>query len=293
MLWTNSSSVIVGKNQNTFAEVNRTFLEENHIPVVRRMTGGGAVYHDLGNVNYSLILNERHPGSDSFSRFARPVVNALCTLGAAAEFSGRNDILVDGRKVSGSAQCCVGQRTLFHGTLLFDTDMSMLGQVLTPGKIKMESKGVKSVRSRVANLKEFLPCVSVEEFIEQLQKALSGFGGSPEPLPGEWCARAEQLADERYRQWSWNWGNPFENTWENAARFPDAGIVELKLKIRSGIIEEARITGDFFGDPQTVEEALKGVLFRRENIETALLKVNFEECFKGVKKEDFLSIINI
>lgn len=293
MLWRNRSSVIVGKNQNTFAEVNGAFAEANKIPVVRRMTGGGAVYHDLKNVNYSLILHERQPNSDSFARFARPVTSALNKLGVPAAFSGRNDILVEGRKISGSAQCCIRERTLFHGTLLFDTDMEMLGKLLTPGKLKMESKGVKSVRSRVANLKEFLPEMEVETFMEQLQKELQLFAGTPEFLPGEWSEKAERLASEKYRQWAWNWGNVFQCQWENSARFPGAGIVELKVRLLNGRIEEAKITGDFFGDAAPLEEALRGQLFRRSVISANLPENMVEKSVRGLNKEEFLSLFDL
>ena len=132
MLWRNRSAVIVGKNQNTLAEVDHHFAEANDIAVVRRITGGGAVYHDLGNVNYSLLVQERQPGPDSFARFAKPVVEALQKMGINAAFSGRNDIEVDGKKISGSAQCCFQNRTLFHGTLLFEINMELLSKVLTP-----------------------------------------------------------------------------------------------------------------------------------------------------------------
>ena len=290
MLWRNSSSVIVGKNQNTFAEVNAAFAEANKIPVVRRMTGGGAVYHDLKNVNYSLILHERQPDSDSFARFARPVTSALNKLGVPAAFSGRNDILVEDRKISGSAQCCIKNRTLFHGTLLFDTDMEMLEKLLTPGKLKMESKGVKSVRSRVANLKEFLPEMEVETFMEQLRQELQFFAGTPEDLPDEWNAKAEHLASEKYRQWTWNWGNVFPCQWENSARFPGAGIVELKIRLLNGRIEEAKITGDFFGDAAPLEKALGGQFFRRSAIAANLPENIVEKSIRGLSKDEFLSL---
>ena len=293
MLWRNSSSVIVGKNQNTFAEVNAAFAEANKIPVVRRMTGGGAVYHDLKNVNYSLILHERQPDSDSFARFARPVTSALNKLGVPAAFSGRNDILVEDRKISGSAQCCIKDHTLFHGTLLFDTDMEMLEKLLTPGKLKMESKGVKSVRARVANLKEFLPEMGVETFMEQLKNELQDFAGLPESVPEEWNAKAERLASEKYRQWAWNWGNVFQCQWENSARFPDAGTLELKVRLLNGTIAEIKITGDFFGDAAPLEEALKGQLFRRGDIEKNLPENIVEKSVRGLKKEEFLSLFDL
>ena len=293
MLWRNRSSVIVGKNQNTFAEVNRPFVEEQNIPVIRRMTGGGAVYHDIGNVNYSLIIHERRPGADSFAAFACPVTGALRRMGVDAQFSGRNDILVDGRKISGSAQCCVKEHTLFHGTLLFDVDMDMLGKVLTPGKAKIESKGVKSVRARVANLKEFLPGMDVEEFMKMLQRELLSFAGAPEFLPEEWSCRAEALANEKYKLWEWNWGTPFQCGWENSGRFPGAGGVELKVQLVNGLISDVRITGDFFGSAAPLEEVLRKCRFRREDVEQVLKEGLVENSVRGLTKEDFLSLINI
>jgi lipoate-protein ligase A len=152
MLWRNSSAVIVGKNQNTFAEVNAPFAEANRIPVVRRMTGGGAVYHDLKNVNYSLIFHERQPGADSFARFARPVAEALNKMGVPAEFSGRNDILVEGRKVSGNAFHQLPDRSIVHGTLLYNTDFDALEEAIRPPVEKLQRHGVASVRQRVGNL---------------------------------------------------------------------------------------------------------------------------------------------
>ena len=291
MLWRNSSAVIVGKNQNTFAEVNAEFASQNCVQVIRRMTGGGAVYHDLGNVNYSLLITERHPGADSFARFAQPVVETLQKMGLGALFSGRNDIEVEGKKISGSAQCCVKDRTLFHGTLLFDANMEMLSKVLNPSKMKMESKGVRSVRARVANLKTFLPEMSVEQFIEELKGHLQLFAGVPEEVPAEWIARAERLADEKYRTWEWNWGTPFESTWENKAKFP-AGVVELKLKVRNGVAEEVCIQGDFFGECAPLETALTGVQFRREAFVEKLKNLPVEEHIKGLSKEEFFSLID-
>ena len=293
MLWRNRSSVIVGKNQNTFAEVNAAFVKEHDIPVVRRMTGGGAVYHDLGNVNYSLVFHERHTGADSFALFARPVVDALRNMGVDAEFSGRNDILVEGRKISGSAQCALKERTLFHGTLLFDADMTMLTQVLTPRPVKLESKGVKSVRARVANLKEFLPQMSVESFMAHLARQLVSFAGEIRPIAPEWLEQAGTLADERYRNWSWNWGAPFEAPWENSKRFEGAGILELKVKLLNGVVSECKLTGDFFGDPGVVENALKGVLFRKDAIAEALKTLSVSDHIRGVDNAMFLSLIEL
>jgi lipoate-protein ligase A len=292
MLWRNRSSVIVGKNQNTLAEVDAAFAEEHHITVIRRITGGGAVYHDIGNVNYSLLIPERHPESDSFSHFARPIVEALQKMGIPARFSGRNDIEAEGRKISGSAQCCSGNRTLFHGTLLFDADLDMLSKVLTPGKIKIEAKGIRSVRARVGMIKEYLPRLSVEGFIQALALQLNVTAGPVEKIPEAFVKEAQALADSRYRTWEWNWGYPFECTWENSAKFP-AGVVTLKIRAVNSRIEEARIEGDFFGDPAPLEKALQGALLRRCAAAERLAETAVEEHIKNLTKEEFLSLINL
>ena len=292
MLWRNSSAVIIGKNQNALAEVDSAFAEENNIPVVRRITGGGAVYHDLGNVNYSIAVLERHPRADSFAFFAQFVVKALQKMGVPAVFSGRNDIEVHGRKVSGSAQSCFGERTLFHGTMLFEIDMETLSKVLTPGKLKVESKGVRSVRARVGNLKELLPGMSVDDFLSSFAGVLQEFASPPEEVPGEWCEKAEALAQERYRTWEWNWGCPFECTWENSAKFP-AGLVELKVRAADSVVKDVRIQGDFFGDASAIEELLKGCQLRRSAVAERLKDLAVEEYIKGVTREEFLSLINL
>jgi lipoate-protein ligase A len=164
---------------------------------------------------------------------------------------------------------------------------------LTPGKAKIESKGVKSVRARVANLKEFLPGMDVEEFMEKLQGELGVFAGVPEPLPEEWSGKAEALANEKYRLWEWNWGTPFQCQWENNGRFPGAGGVELKVQLVNGLISDVRITGDFFGSAAPLEEALRKCRFRREDVEQVLKAGLVENSVRGLTKEDFLSLINI
>ena len=165
MLWRNEPSIIIGRNQNTEAEINAAAVRERGINVVRRITGGGAVYHDLGNINYTIAANDRQLDNEAFARNAQIIIDVLHKMGVPAEFHGRNDILVDGRKVSGSAKSVLSNRTLFHGTLLFDADLSVLSQVLTPDEEKIKAKGIKSVRSRVANLKEFLPDWSADDVV--------------------------------------------------------------------------------------------------------------------------------
>ena len=294
MLWRNRPAVIIGRNQNAVREFDSVYAREHGIAVVRRMTGGGAVYHDLGNLNYSFFSFETDANRRrmDFAPFAEPVLDVLRSIGVNAEFSGRNDILADGRKISGSAQCCMRDRTLFHGTLLFDLEMEMLEKVLTPGKAKIESKGIRSVRARVANLKEFLPGMSTEDFLALLTEKLVPVSSAPGPVPEEWRQKAEKLACSRYRKWEWNYTSPFEFDWENAARFP-AGTVELKIKVAGGRIGSLRITGDFFGDAGEIEERLTGVPFDRESVAGALAGLDASKCISGLSTPEFLSLITI
>ena len=157
LFYINGPSIIIGRNQNTIEEINTEFVEKNNIKVVRRMSGGGAVYHDLGNLNYSFITkDEGNSIQDNFKKFTKPVINALRKLGANASLIGRNDIEIDGKKVSGTAQYATAGRMYTHGTLLFHSDLDNVNKALKPKKEKIESKGVKSVRARVGNISEFI-----------------------------------------------------------------------------------------------------------------------------------------
>lgn len=290
MLWRNDPSVIVGRFQNTAGEVNRPFVRERGIRVVRRMTGGGAVYHDLGNVNYSFILPCEGDAFD-FARFARPVVEAIARLGVRAEISGRNDLCAEGRKVSGSAQHSDGRNLLHHGAILFDTDLSVLEGALRVDEGKFASKGFASVRSRVADLLPLLPSpVTVEEFMEALR------GCAPEALPMEiepWrVSEVERLRDEKYDRWEWNWGESPRFTERKERRFP-WGRVEALLEVSSGVIVSARFFGDYFGpdNRDMFERALEGRTYREDSLREALAAFPPGMHFNGASAEEFLDFL--
>ena len=166
MLWRNDNAVIVGQNQDIDSEVDMEYANAHGIKVVRRITGGGAVYHDMGNVNYTYI-GKKANDFGNFLLFAQPVIDFLQSMGVNAQHIGKNDLGIDGKKISGNAQCVRGEYILHHGTILFDTDLTMLGKVLTPPPEKLSSKGIKSVRSRVCNISEYLP-MSKDEFWEKI-----------------------------------------------------------------------------------------------------------------------------
>ena len=212
LLWQNDNTIVVGQNQNTEAEINRAFVEQHHINVVRRSTGGGAVYHDLGNLNYSFITDVGDDGI-SIRRFTEPVVAALRSLGLNAEASGRNDILVEGRKVSGTAQRRHGGRILHHGTLLFDANPGMVAGALNVDPEKFRSKSTKSVRSRIGNIRDFLPNdMELPAFWAYLKDALSGGGLTPGALSAGELAEVDRLKREKYDTWEWNYSRSPSST---------------------------------------------------------------------------------
>lgn len=243
MLWQNERSVIIGRNQNAYAEINRGFVEENGIAVVRRLTGGGAVFHDLGNINYTFITKKGDAGALDFARFCAPVIAALSALGVPAELSGRNDMTADGRKFSGNAQCVFNNRVLHHGTILFSADMEYLSGALNADPEKMKSKGIKSVRSRVCNLSEYLPGYTAERLKSYLENSVEAEKTS---FSAEQTAGIEKLAREKYSTWEWNYGRSKEYENKVKERFP-FGSVEVCYTAENGRLTDVRISGDWFG----------------------------------------------
>lgn len=296
MLWRNHPAVIVGRNQNTAAEINGELLRASGIEAVRRITGGGAVYHDLGNFNYSCISDRTGENFSSFERFARPVIAALATMGVEATFSGRNDITVAGRKISGGAKCFVGSKVLFHGTLLFDTDLTMLGQLLTPDPAKLRIKGISSVTARVANLREFLPNMTRDEFHTRLIDALlRNFKlKAPDPIPPELIYQAQQLARDKYRLWEWNYG--ISPGYDHCKKLAFAGgKVELALDLRKGKIENIRFSGDFFGcrPVEELEEILRGTEYRKEVFCKIIDQIELDDYIMKLSREDLISLAGL
>ena len=268
--WINEPAVIIGTNQNTLAEVNINYVEEKNIKVVRRLTGGGAVYHDLNNLCYTVIApyNEKE---DNYKKFTAPIIEYLNDLGVKAEFSGRNDITVNGLKISGNAQTVYKDRIMHHGTLLFDTDVSVLAGALKPNKLKTDSKGIKSVRARVTNISEWLPKkIDVNAFkkglVDKFSKIAEEYHFSNTDLD-----RINQLKDEKYSTFDWNVGKSPKGkiTFENKFDF---GIVNFNFDVICGKIENAKITGDFFSKKSIneLEKSLDGVQFDKKEVMQAL-----------------------
>lgn len=269
-LWRNAPSVIIGVNQNAFSEVNFSYTHSHGIKVVRRMTGGGAVYHDLENINYTVIAPHDET-VDNYKKFTAPVIEYLRTLGVNAEFSGRNDITVDGKKISGNAQTVYDGRIMHHGTLLFNTDMSVLSDALKPNKLKIESKGIKSVRARVTNIYDCLPVkMSADEFLRGLCEF---FKKDKEEyvLTEKDIEAIEKLKNEKYSKYEWNVGRSPVGKNKVERRFP-FGTVAVNFDTENGVIKNTAITGDFFSllPIYGLEKRLDGVRFNKESLSDAL-----------------------
>ena len=293
MLWQNANAVIIGRNQNTAEEINPAFIQEHGIAVVRRMTGGGAVYHDLGNLNYSFITDAGDAALQNLSRFTQPVCRALETMGVAAESSGRNDILVDGKKVSGVAQRVHQGRILHHGTLLFDSDRDMIAGALRADPAKFASKSTKSVRSRVGNLKDYLPeGTTIGQFWEALRRELMDEEARPASLTREELSEIRHLAESRYRTWEWNYGKSPAYAVQNRTRYP-GGTLDVRMNVQRGILREIRFFGDFMSTAplDALAEELQGVPRERKAVEEVLSHYELPSLFGTITEEEILSSI--
>lgn len=288
-LWRDSDAIIVGRYQNAFAEIDRNFVEENSIPVVRRMTGGGAVFHDLGNINYSFFnfTDEVACGG----HFTDIIKQSLAGLGLEVTSSGRNDLLLDGKKISGTAVCKQGGRVLQHGTLLFDAEMGRLAGALKPRPEKFEGKGVKSVRSRVTNIRACLASpINSEEFFDYMSRTLPE--AEPYSYTEEDLRSIEALRNEKYATYGWNYGCSPSYNFKNVKKFP-SGLVEVYLNVQEGRISDIDIRGDYFFRRPTEElcALLEGCELDKEKIADRLREVSVDDYISGLTIDLFVSLL--
>jgi lipoate---protein ligase len=282
-LWRNRPSVIIGLNQNAFSEVNLDFLSAHGISLARRVTGGGAVYHDLQNLNYTIIGRSLSP---------QPIVDALREFGVEAELTGRNDIFIDGRKVSGYARRVSHNQEIIHGTLMYDVDLDTLVKALdTPGS-KMQAKGIASVRSRVANLREYLPRFSsLDDLQARLQEILSA-GDGQMFLSDDQTAEVKRLAAGKFATWDFIYGHSHEADFVCKARL-SCGNVEANLRIDRGLISRLEFTGDFLFDTPVDELAAKmvGLRYDRSTVNSFLSAQPVSRYFRGATPEDLTTLL--
>ncbi|HCA43986.1 MAG TPA: lipoate--protein ligase [Bacteroidetes bacterium] len=297
LFYINSPSIIIGKHQNTIEEINSEYVEQNNIKVVRRISGGGAVYHDEGNLNFSFITKYSHDSIHNFKKFTAPVIKALHSLSVDAILGGRNDITVDGRKISGNAQFSNTRSMFSHGTLLFDSKIENVVEALNVRAEKIESKGIKSVKSRVANIKEFLKkVISIEEFKNVLiENIFDGVKDYPvyNLSDKEW-AEVEKIADTKYRTWEWNYGRSPEFNIQKINRF-DFGQIDARINVKDGIIKDIKLFGDFLGhgEMKEIEERLTGKRYEEKEIENAISDINLNEYIGNINKKDFANFLYI
>jgi lipoate-protein ligase A len=294
MLWQNDNAIIIGKNQNTLAEINEAYVKEQGIRVVRRLSGGGAVYHDMGNLNFTVIADAQGENLD-FGRFCALVVKTLQRLGVKAEINGRNDMTIDGKKFSGNAQYLRQGRVMHHGTILFDSNASVLANALQVDEAKIQAKGVKSVRSRVTNVR---PCLPVDMTLPQFRQVLLDTILEDEPgeeyiLTDKDLEVVEKLKKDRYDTWEWNYGHSPECTLHKKARVEGCGTVEAFITLREGKISQIVFKGDFFGvsDPEQLANLLIGCRPDRASLEERLSQTEVSRYFMGLTAPQLLDIL--
>ncbi|WP_037283374.1 lipoate--protein ligase [Saccharibacillus sacchari] len=296
LFYINEPSIIIGKHQNTVEEINAEYVKENGIHVVRRLSGGGAVYHDLGNLNFSFLTQDDGQSFHNFRKFTLPMTEALRELGVEAELSGRNDLQVGEKKISGNAQFSTRGRMFSHGTLMFDSELDNVHSALKANPEKFKSKSTKSVRSRVANISEFMnEKLTMQEFKDNILRHI--FKVEPNEVPQyvlteeDW-KKIHEISEERYRNWDWNYGQSPEYNVKHAKKFP-VGIIDLRMDVKNGHIEDITIFGDFFGvgDASEVSDLLRGKRYEESEIRAALEGVNLKHYFGNIETEDFIGLV--
>lgn len=295
ILWINERSILLGRNQNPYKEINLEYTKKNGIKVVRRISGGGAVYNGPGNINFTFITSRREEKSNiafSFEKFAKPVILALSSLGVNAKFTGRNDILIDGKKISGNAQYYTKDRLLHHGTLLFDLNLEEISRALITRGEKIKDKSITSYLSRVTNIRPQLKIDMdltsfrnyLRDFILDYYKSNKIYHPSREEIKD-----INDFASDKYRQYSWNYGKSPKFNFSNTVKYP-FGLVDYELLVVDGIIKEVNITGDYFGEISTylLEDKIKGLRYNEESIKVALKDINLEKYIKGMSLDSLL-----
>lgn len=301
LFYINEPSIIIGRNQNAYEEVNRDYVEQNGIHVVRRFSGGGAVYHDFGNLSFCFITKDDGDSFRNFRKFTEPVIKALHNIGVeGAELQGRNDLLINGQKFSGNAMYSKNGRMTAHGTIMFDSEIDAVVKALKPKKEKLESKGIKSVRSRVTNIKPFtsdeFQYMNTKQFRERLLLNIFDVDSVEKvkeyKLTDEDWKQIEEFSKQYTGNWEWNYGKSPDFDIERSQRFK-IGTVEVKLNVEQGVIKEIKIYGDFFGlgEISDVEDQLTGIKYDAKAISATLDEVDIKKYLGDITKEELVQLI--
>ena len=293
MLWQNDNTIVVGKYQNTAEEINQAFVDAHHIRVARRLSGGGAVYHDKGNLNFTFVVDQGSNPAFNFKIFVQPVVEALARFGVHAEFTGRNDLTIDGMKFSGNAQYARHGRLLHHGCIMLDSNLTSVADALRVKEAKFASKAVKSVRSRVTTINAHAPSpISMADFKGALRACAMASGElEPYALTEADVLAVQKLRDEKYATWAWNYGfsPPYDMVRER--KFP-AGLVTAHLSAEGGKIKAVRLYGDFFGSGELgeLESAMAGLPLDGRLAE-ALEALHVEHYMSGITAAELAALL--
>ena len=295
MLWKNERCILIGRNQNAYSEINMDYVKEHDIPIVRRITGGGAVFNDEGNFNFTFISCNTGEDFTNFKKFTIPIILALKKIGIQVEFSGRNDLTIGDKKFSGNAQCKYKDKVLHHGTLLFSSNFSDMESALRVNDIKLSSKGIKSVKSRVVNISDFLKSpMNIEEFRKYLfNEVLTNTENAKiYHITEEDLLEINLISEKKYATWQWNFGNNPHFNIEREKRFA-GGIVQAFIEVSKGKIKDIRFYGDFFSekDATLVEDTLKGLNYDYKVLYEALKDFNMDEYFKNITFENIMDLL--
>ena len=295
MLWQNDNAIIVGKHQNTLSEINLDYVKEKNIKVVRRLSGGGAVYHDMGNLNFSFTRTGENTEMVDFRRYTKPILEVMKSLGVDAKFEGRNDLTINGQKFSGNAEHVFKNKVLHHGTLLFSSEMKDVSGALKINPLKYKDRAVKSVPKRVTNISDHLTeKISLEKFTDKIMDHITS--SFPDARMYEFSEedlqKIQEIRDEKYSTWEWNFGRSPDYNFVQGAR-TNGGTIEMQMKVSKGTIEWAKIYGDFFHikDIGPIEKALQNTEHEEGAIRKVFGKFDLNDYFSNITEDDLVSVM--